>query len=395
MSRTVLFFFFVSWSFLSFSQNRDRNFEAFVTENDHFKIRVNDGEYRIQFFNSEIVETVFIPKGEVYKKASHAVVLKAKQTKTTTKTSENFVQISSEGIVVKIQKNPFQILYTYKDNPIISEKNGYVKKDSLETIQFNLTPDEVLYGGGARALGMNRRGHRLQLYNKAHYGYETKSDLMNFTLPVVMSSKKYMIHFDNAPVGFLDLDSQADNTLTYETISGRKAYQVIVGDSWYDITNNYTELTGKQPMPPRWALGNFSSRFGYHSQEEVETTIAKFKEDDIPVDAVILDLYWFGKEITGTMGNLEVYRDSFPDFEGMVSKLKAQGVKTITITEPFILSTSKRWNEQLKPIFWQKTPSEIRTNMISISVTRDLSISTNLKRSNGFGTYTKGWSIKV
>jgi alpha-glucosidase (family GH31 glycosyl hydrolase) len=45
------------------------------------------------------------------------------------------------------------------------------------------------------------------------------------------------------------------------------------------------------------------------------------------------------------MGNLEVYRDSFPDFEGMVKRLNDKGVKTITITEPFILTTSKKWNE--------------------------------------------------
>ena len=105
-------------------------------------------------------------------------------------------------------------------------------------------------------------------------------------------------------IGNLDLDSKKENTLVYEIainkefatantdenkrfylsdekqitnpnkiISGRKTYQVIVGDSWEDLIQNYTNLTGKQPLPPRWALGNFSSRFGYHSQEEVEKTI--------------------------------------------------------------------------------------------------------------------------
>ena len=54
-------------------------------------------------------------------------------------------------------------------------------------------------------LGMNRRGNRLQLYNRAHYGYETHSELMNFTMPLVLSSKIYAVHFDNAPIGFLDL----------------------------------------------------------------------------------------------------------------------------------------------------------------------------------------------
>ncbi len=80
-------------------------------------------------------------------------------------------------------------------------------------IQFNLTEDEILYGGGARALGMNRRGNRLRLYNKADYGYEERSELMNFTMPIAMSSKQYMVHFDNAPIGFLDLDSKNNNTL--------------------------------------------------------------------------------------------------------------------------------------------------------------------------------------
>ena len=86
---------------------------------------------------------------------------------------------------------------------------------------------------------MNRRGHRLKLYNRAHYGYETHSELMNYTMPLVVSSEKYMIHFDNAPIGFLDLDSQRENQLKYETISGRKTYQIIAADSWFDLVDQY------------------------------------------------------------------------------------------------------------------------------------------------------------
>ena len=64
-------------------------------------------------------------------------------------------------------------------------------------------------------------------------------------------------------------------------------------------------------MPPRWAFGNFASRFGYHSEAEARKTIEKFKAEKIPVDAIILDLYWFGKTIQGTMGNLEVLETVF------------------------------------------------------------------------------------
>ena len=329
-----------------FSENiKERTFVDATWTNNQLEVNVSDGTYKMQWFTPEIVETTFMPTGETLSGKSHAVVLQSQNPKINFSEDTNLISLKSTGIEVIITKSPFQISYSYKDNPIISEKAGYVKNDSLETIQFNLTKDEVLYGGGARALGMNRRGNRLQLYNKAHYGYETESKLMNFTLPVVLSSKKYMLHFDNAPIGFLDLDSRSDNTLTYETISGRKTYQVIAGDSWYDIVDNYTDLTGKQPMLPRWALGNFSSRFGYHSQKETIETINAFREEDIPVDAIILDLYWFGKELKGTMGNLAFDRDSFPNPKQMVKDLHSKNVETILITEPFILTTSNRWQE--------------------------------------------------
>lgn len=159
---------------------------------------------------------------------------------------------------------------------------------------------------------MNRRGNRLELYNRAHYGYETHSTLMNYTLPIVISSGQYMLHFDNAPIGFLDLDSKYNNTLTYETISGRKTYQVIAGGGWEELLSNYTSLTGRQPLPPRWAFGNFASRFGYHSEAETRNTIVKFREDKIPVDAVILDLFWFGKDIQGTLGKFGSLQRQLP-----------------------------------------------------------------------------------
>ncbi|MCG8374109.1 MAG: DUF5110 domain-containing protein, partial [Balneolales bacterium] len=230
---------------------------------------------------------------------------------------------------------------------VISERAGF-QRDTLETIEFKIQRNERLYGGGARALGMDRRGYRLELYNRAHYGYETYSELMNYTMPIVLSSNQYMLHFDNAPIGFLDLDSEGKNTISYETISGRKTYQVVVGDSWLDLVDNYTDLTGKQPMLPRWALGNFSSRFGYHSQEEVLETINVFKEEEIPVDAIIIDLYWFGKEIQGTLGNFEFYADSFPNPQQMVDELRIQDIETILITEPFVLKTSNRWEEAVE-----------------------------------------------
>lgn len=313
-------------------------------EDRFIEIARDNGKYIIKLYSDKIIETSFIPTGETFNPESHAVVLEKGIVSQLSETDKMIIY-GSDGIQVRITKEPFHISYSYKDKELISEKLGYVKTDSTEILNFNLDKEEVIYGAGARVVGMNRRGNRLQLYNKAHYGYETRSELMNYTMPLVLSSKTYAVHFDNAPIGFLDIDSKKDNTLSYETIKGRKTYQVVAGDDWKDLMDQYTDLTGKQPLPPRWAFGNFASRFGYHSEKETKETIAKFKNDSIPLDAVILDIYWFGKEMKGHMGNFEFLKDSFPNPKQMINDFRDHGVKTILITEPFVLSTSKNWEE--------------------------------------------------
>lgn len=344
MQKLLIFLLITS---ISFAQNAERKYLSHKWENGYTKIKVSDGEYFIKIINDKILETSFVPLGEnLIKKSDLTIDVKTPNFDIVTGENIDNITITAKNLSAKIIFSPFQIEYSYNRKLLFSEKTGYPKiNDSTEILDFNISADEKLYGGGARVLGMNRRGNRLRLYNRAQYGYETRAELMNFCIPLVLSSKIYAVHFDNAAIGYLDLDSKKDNTLQYETISGRKTYQVIAGDSWEDLITSYTTLTGKQPLPPRWAFGNFSSRFGYHSQEEVEKTIQKFQDEKIPVDAIILDLYWFGKDIKGTMGNLDWDKDNFPNPEKMISNLNAKGVKTILITEPFVLTTSSKWNE--------------------------------------------------
>ena len=328
------------------TQNASRQFISLEQDDFGLKITVSDGQYLIRAYSDKIIETSFIPQGQKYIDSSHAVVAAwLKQPFQLGQTSTGQQGAWMGEFWIWINKDPFKISYHYKDQYLTSEKEGYSMDSTHEKLSFNLTEAEVLFGGGARALGMNRRGYRLELYNKAHYGYEEHSELMNFTIPMVLSSKKYALHFDNAPIGFLDLDSKNDNTLSYGTIGGRKTYQLIVGNTWKDLLSEYTFLTGRQPMPPRWALGNFASRFGYHSEREARDVVSHFKKDSIPLDAIIFDLYWFGDAIMGTMGNLEFHRSSFPEPEKMIQDFAEQNIKTILITEPFILTSSKKWQE--------------------------------------------------
>jgi len=330
------------------AQNADRHFVSATRNQNTLEIAVSDGKYLIKPYSATVVETTFIPNGERFDPVSHAVVLAPAATTALDVALADrgaSLDFATPGITVHVQKQPFRISYIYKGQPLVAEKRGYIHGAGNETIEFALDGDEALYGAGARAVGMNRRGNRFQLYNKANYGYGNRSELMNFTIPMALSSKKYALHFDNPQIGYLDFDSKKDGTLSYETIGGRKTYQVVAGDKWEDIMAAYTSLTGRQPLPPRWAFGNFASRFGYHTEAETRAVVDKFIEEKIPVDAVVLDLYWFGKEVKGTMGNLAWDKDNFPNPRGMTADLAKKGVKTVVITEPFVLTTSSRWQD--------------------------------------------------
>ena len=350
MTKHFLLLWISILSFQLLAQNPNRQFISFSPNTNGCEVKVSDGKYIIQFYSKNIIETTFIPVGKNENiEPSHAVIMQPLLSdKLYDEVKENGeivayqLPFNKTSVSARIQIEPFQISYWYKGKQISSEAMGYQLKETPQ-IQLNLSAQEQLMGAGTRALGMNRRGYRLQLYNRAHYGYETHSELMNFTMPIVISDQCYAIHFDNPQIGYLDLDAKKENKLTYEVIGGPMRYQVVVADDWKQLTEQLTNLTGRQPLPARWTLGNFSSRFGYHSEQEARAVVNEFRKQQIPLDAIVFDLYWFGRDIQGTLGNFEFFRDSFPNGEQMIADFRKQNVKTVLITEPFVLTTSKNW----------------------------------------------------
>lgn len=120
----------------------------------------------------------------------------------------------------------------------------------MRGFRFALSPEEKLLGGGERVMGMDRRGQRLPLYNRAHYGYTTESNQMYFSLPAVLSSNKYILLFDNSATGTLDLGANEEDILQFEAVAGRTAYIVVAGATYPQLLENYVSTTGKQPLPP-------------------------------------------------------------------------------------------------------------------------------------------------
>jgi alpha-glucosidase (family GH31 glycosyl hydrolase) len=103
--------------------------------------------------------------------------------------------------------------------------------------------------------------------------------------------------------------------------------------------------------------------------KEARDTVNKFIADDIPLDGIVFDLYWFGKEVKGTMGNLAWDKDNFPNPEGMIADFRNKGVQTVVITEPFVVDTSARWQEAVDKKSSAPMPAARRWPMTSTSAT--------------------------
>lgn len=212
-----------------------------------------------------------------------------------------------------------------------------------------LDKEEFITGAGERSVPLNRRGYQLPLYNNPRYGYGVGADNLNYSLPFIISSKGYGIFFDNPSRGYIDIGKTNANILEFGAISGKLDFYFIPGKDAHEILQKYFSLTGTQPIPARWVLGNLMSRFGYRSAAQVNETVAAMRNDSIPLDAVILDLFWFGDSIKGTMGNLAwTNKQKWPDPKGMIRSLTKQNVQTILITEPFVLNTTPNYKPSKK-----------------------------------------------
>ena len=255
------------------------------------------------------------------------------------------IAVAIDGLTAVISKRPVSIAYSRDGAPLVAEEHGYFALETLRGFRFTLDDDEKILGGGQRVLGMDRRGERMPLYNRAHYGYSTESRQMYYSLPAILSSKRYVIAFDNTASGWLDIASTEKNVLQFEAVAGRTSYIISAGDTYPQLIEAFTGVTGRQPLPPRWAFGNFASRFGYRTEKETRDVVRRFQRADVPLDAIILDIYWFGPDIQGHMGKLDWDRNAFPTPEDMISDFADDGIRTIAITEPFILSTSERWQD--------------------------------------------------
>ena len=324
------------------------SYQGHVLDGNTVTISIERGEVDLRFWDAGVVEVVYRVDGLTQPPSRTLLEQEPAPVAVTLEQGDEQLAFSAGLLKVVVEKSPLRIRYYRGEEHLLSEESGLFVQPTLRGFRFALDDNEKLLGTGQRVLGMDRRGHRLRLENKPHYGYGEESDQMYFSIPGVLSSRNYMLIFDNAARGTVDLGSDEPDVLQFHAVAGRTAYIVAAGETYQDTLARYLRASGKPPLPPRWALGNYSSRYGYRNEAEAREVVDLHLEQGFPLDVIVIDLYWFGPDEKGHMGNLAWDRDNWPDPEGMMADFRDKGVQTVLVTEPFILTTSNRWQEAVE-----------------------------------------------
>lgn len=217
-------------------------------------------------------------------------------------------------------------------------------------VQLATTATGSFYGAGERGHSLDLRGDTLEMYNRQNYGYtgsDPRISQMNITMPLFLASDGFAVVFDDhAPARMIlgnpvEYITESPEPVTYYFVNGARTLA--------DVAEQLTALTGRQPLPPLWTLGYITSRYGYRTQAETVGVVDTLKRAGYPLDGIVLDLYWYGRE--QDMGRLDWDPGQWPDPARMLRDLRRRGVRTVAISQPYILRNGRgidTYNELLE-----------------------------------------------
>ena len=153
--------------------------------------------------------------------------------------------------------------------------------------------DEHFYGLGEKAARLDKRRDRFVNWNSDTPGYVEGRDPIYQTIPFYIGLQRgvaYGIFFDNSYRSYFDFGRSSQQRAWFGAEGGELNYYFFYGPSLPKILGRYAELTGHMPLPPIWALGNQQSRWSYYPDTLVEEVVRQYRERDLPLDVVHLDI---------------------------------------------------------------------------------------------------------
>ena len=197
--------------------------------------------------------------------------------------------------------------------------------------RFTLSEQAAVYGLGEMPRGINKRGWHY-ITNNTDESRHSEDKLSfygahNFLL-VRDGSTCFGLFVDFPGKVYYDIGYTRHDLFSFHTETSDYDLYLLSGGNENAICKEFRTLIGRSYIPPRWAFGLAQSRWGYKTEEDVREVARQYKEHDLPLDMICMDI-----EYMQDYADFTVNKERFPDLTKLSADLKAQGIRLVPIID--------------------------------------------------------------
>ena len=197
--------------------------------------------------------------------------------------------------------------------------------------QLTLSEQAAVYGLGEMPRGINKRGWHY-ITNNTDESRHSEDKLSfygshNFLL-VRDGSTCFGLFVDFPGKVYYDIGYTRHDLFSFHTETPDYDLYLLSGGNENAICKEFRTLIGRSYIPPKWAFGLAQSRWGYKTEEDVREVARQYKEHNLPLDMICMDI-----EYMQDYADFTVNKERFPDLAKLSADLKAQGIRLVPIID--------------------------------------------------------------
>lgn len=195
---------------------------------------------------------------------------------------------------------------------------------------YKMEETDIVYGLGEASRGLNKRGYCYisDCTDDPNHTEDKRSLYGAHNFIVVSGKETFGLFFDYPSAMTFDIGYTRMDTMQVSCAEADLNLFVIEGDTPYDIVKQFRKIIGRSYIPPKYAFGFGQSRWGYKTKEDFRKVADGYRENNIPLDMVYMDI-----DYMQDFKDFTLNEKNFPDFPEFVQEMKDKNLRLIPIID--------------------------------------------------------------
>ncbi|MEW5945590.1 MAG: TIM-barrel domain-containing protein, partial [bacterium] len=245
------------------------------------------------------------------------------------KRDEGVYEVSNGVVSVRVEERRWKMSITRNGGGVVfaefdggGDFSGMGVGAGMVRVTAAMHPGERFYGFGEKFDGVDQRGKEVTM--ELSDAYQSTTGATYKSIPFFISSGRYGILLNSPMRCVFRMGSVSDGFYSFEVPDGEIDYYVFADEGPLGVIRDYTEVTGRIKLVPRWALEPWLSR-----REMVGWTNTATAEAD--VDMMIADGYRLGVVLWEGFRRrfYRTYEKQVPDITDLVNRWHRMGLKLV------------------------------------------------------------------